>query len=129
MGCRFALTVDCNLEDSRNHAKKEAKDCIQRKTLCMGPYPAVALNKLFHNVSYLPPPPPPTKGKGLKWARSLLLVDHICICLLIFKTGFLCKQKGEGRGESRPFVFEKTLHGAWALGNPMPELTFFNTTP
>ncbi len=34
-------------------------------------------------VSY---PPPLQKGHGEEWGKSLLLVEHICICLLIFKT-------------------------------------------
>ncbi len=27
-----------------------------------------------------------TKGKGVEWGRSLLLIEHVCICLLISKT-------------------------------------------
>jgi hypothetical protein len=28
------------------------------------------------------------EGKGVEWGRSFLLVEHICICLVISKTGF-----------------------------------------
>ncbi len=65
----------------------------------------------------------------MDWGRSLLLVQHICICLLNSKTSFLCKHKyspeKEERGESCIHFIE---HGHWALCNPMPELTLsFNS--
>ncbi len=44
---------------------------------------------------------PHYKGKGVDLRRSLLLVEHICIYLLISKTGFLCKKYGEGGGKGR----------------------------
>ncbi len=59
---------------------------------------------------------PHYKGKGVEWERSLLLVEHICICLLISKTTVRKREsteKGEGRDESRPCVFEYTFYGAW----------------
>ncbi len=40
------------------------------------------------------------KRKGVECGRSLLLVEHISIYLLISKTGFLCKNKyKEGGGK------------------------------
>jgi hypothetical protein len=45
---------------------------------------------------------------------SLLLVEHICIYLLISKTGFLCKQYGEGEERGERYAFEYTFYGAWA---------------
>jgi hypothetical protein len=54
------------------------------------------------------------KGKGVQWERSLLLVEHICICLLISKTTNRKREsteKGEGRDESWPCVFEYTFLG------------------
>ncbi len=60
----------------------------------MGAYARVEYKSPYLNyvVSY---PPPLQREEG--W----ILVGHICICLLISKTGFLCKHKyreGEGRG-------------------------------
>jgi hypothetical protein len=40
-------------------------------------------------VGYLPP----LQKKGVEWGRSLVLVEHICICLRISKTVFLGKHK------------------------------------
>ncbi len=43
------------------------------------------------------------RGTGVEWGRSLLLVELICICLLIFKITKRKREsteKGEGKGES-----------------------------
>jgi hypothetical protein len=42
---------------------------------------------------------PNYNGKGVEWGKSLLLFEHICICQLISKTGFLCKHKYREGGE------------------------------
>jgi hypothetical protein len=44
---------------------------------------------------------PHYKGKEVDWGSSLLLIEHIFICLLISKAGFLCKHKyKDGGGKS-----------------------------
>jgi hypothetical protein len=55
----------------------------------MGPYAGVDYNSPYLIVNYAVSYPPPLQGKGVEWRKSLLLVVHICICLLISKTGFL----------------------------------------
>ncbi len=85
----------------------EARDCIQRKTLCMEPY--AKLTACYSNyliVYFIVSYPPPQQ-------RSLLLAEHICICLLIFKTTNRKREsmgKGEGRDESWPYV----MGNAWS---------------
>jgi hypothetical protein len=68
-----------------------------KKNLVYGTYAGVDYNSLYLIVSY--PPPLKYKGKGVEWERFLLLVEHICICLLTSKTGFLCKKYKEGGGK------------------------------
>jgi hypothetical protein len=46
-------------------------------------------------VSYTTPPPP-HKGRGVEWGRTLQLVEHICICLLISKTTNRKRERGDG---------------------------------
>jgi hypothetical protein len=67
----------------------------------MGPYAGVDYNSPYLIVNSLVSYSPHYKGKGVDLGRSLLLVEHICIYLLISKTGFLCKQYGEGGGKGR----------------------------
>ncbi len=99
------------------------RDCIQRKTWCIGPYVGVDYNSpyLIAN-SVVGCVHPLYKGKGGQWGRSLLLVEHICICLLISKQpigkGGLLRSGREG--VRADLLFEHIL---WSLGNTMPELT------
>jgi hypothetical protein len=69
------------------------RDCILRKSWCR----KVTRSWITHlaAVHY-------TKGNGWSRIGSLLLVEHICICLLIFKTTNRKRERegGEGRGES-----------------------------
>jgi hypothetical protein len=51
----------------------------------MGPYAGVDLSHSQLRYSAIQPY---HKGTGVDWGKSLLLVEHICICLLISKTGF-----------------------------------------
>jgi hypothetical protein len=58
----------------------------------MGPYAGVDYNSPYLIVNSLVSYSPHYKGKGVDLGRSLLLVEHICIYLLISKTGFfLCE--------------------------------------
>ncbi len=68
----------------------------------MEPYAGVDYNSPYLIVNSLVSYSPHYKGKGVDLGRSLLLVEHIfCIYLLISKTGFLCKQYGEGGVKGR----------------------------
>ncbi len=62
----------------------------------MGAYAGVEQNSpdLIVNsvVSY------PLLLQRVEWGRSLLLVEHICICLLLSKTGLLRKHKYREEG-------------------------------
>ncbi len=70
----------------------------------MGPNAGVGYNSLYLIVSSVVSYPPPLqRERGVEWGRSLLLVEHICICLLISKTSFYVNKstgKGKDRGES-----------------------------
>ncbi len=46
----------------------------------------VDFNSLYFIVNSVVSYPPPLQRERGEWERSLLLVEHICICLLIFKT-------------------------------------------
>jgi hypothetical protein len=84
-------------------------DCIQRKTWLKGPYAGVDFNSSYLIVNSVVSYPPHYKVKGVEWGRSLLLVEHICICLQISKTTNRkreSREKGEARGESWSYVFE-----------------------
>jgi hypothetical protein len=73
----------------------EYRGCIQRKkTWCMGPYARVDYNSPYLIVSSIVYPPP-LHREGVEWGRSLLLVKHISICLLISKTIFYVKTRTE----------------------------------
>ncbi len=67
-----------------------------------GPYAGVDYSSPYFIVnSAVSYPPLTTKDKG--WSgETLLLVEHICICLLISKTTNRKREagRGEGRGES-----------------------------
>jgi hypothetical protein len=86
----------------------------------MGPYARVEYNRTYLIVLSVVSYPSHYKGKGVEWGRSLLLVEHICICLQISKTGFLCKHKYREGGRGMEGV--KTDLMSWSMGNPMPEL-------
>jgi len=45
-------------------------------------------------------PPPLYKGEEVQWERYLLLVVHICNCMLIFKTATR-KRESTGKGEGK----------------------------
>jgi hypothetical protein len=65
-------------------------------------------------VSY---PPLLQREKGVGWGRSLLLVEHICMCLLLSKTGFLCKHKNrEGGGEGARANLICLNNHFWSMG-------------
>jgi hypothetical protein len=79
-----------------------SRDYILRKTWCMGPYAGVDYNSSYLIVNSVVSYPmdnihPHYKGTGVELRRSLQLVEHICICLLIFKT---TNRKGRGGVES-----------------------------
>jgi hypothetical protein len=62
----------------------------------MGPYAGVDYNSPYIIVNSLVSYPPHYKGKGVKWGRSFLEVEYICICLLISKS---TNRKREEYGE------------------------------
>ncbi len=78
------------------------RNCIQRKTWCMGLYAGVDYNSTYFIVnSVVSYPPPTTRVKG--WSGEDLSYWYICICLLISITTNRKREsteKGEGRGES-----------------------------
>ncbi len=79
----------------------EPETAFKEKHGIMRPMQDLAITHLISYVNFVVSYPTPYKGKGVEWGRSLLLVEHIFICLLISKTGFLCKQKyreGGGKG-------------------------------
>ncbi len=92
--------------------------------------PGVDYNSTYLIVNSLVSYPPPLqreKGRSGEYL-SYWLGTFVSACLLISKADFYvntCTEKGEGRAKSCPYVFEQTFHGAWALGNPMPD---FNPT-
>jgi hypothetical protein len=52
----------------------------------------------------------------VEWGRSVLLVEHLCICLLFSKTNNRSTEKGEERGGSWPndLNIHFMEHGHWA---------------
>jgi hypothetical protein len=71
----------------------------------MGPMPALLIKYQPHY-----------KGKGVEWGRSLLLVEHICICLLIFKTK---NRKRERRERVRAGIISlKNILWSMGIGQP-----------
>jgi hypothetical protein len=83
----------------------------------MGPFLGADFNLIFsHNLTLKSAFHPNYKGKGVGLQRSLLLVGHICICLLIIgqpmRTGEY--EEGGGKGWELTYVLEETFYGAWA---------------
>jgi hypothetical protein len=71
----------------------------------MRPYAGVDYNSPYFTVNFVVSyqNPPPLQREKVEWRRSLLSVEHICICLLIFKTTNKKREsteKGEEMGES-----------------------------
>jgi hypothetical protein len=68
----------------------------------MGPYAGVDYNSPYLTVNPVVINPSPPQ-KGVEWERSLLLVEHSGICMLISKTPNMKRERGgrgDGRGES-----------------------------
>ncbi len=92
----------------------------QRKTWGLGPYARVDNNSHYLIVNSVVRCPPPLQRERVEWGRSLLLVGHIFICLLISLTCYLCqKEKGkyeEGGGKEWELTLflELTFYEAWA---------------
>jgi hypothetical protein len=69
---------------------------------------------------------PHYKGKAVEWGRSLQLVEHICICLLIPKTTNRkreCLDLGIWWKKVREVTLYLSIDILWSMGNPMTELT------
>ncbi len=90
-------------------------ECIQRKIWCSWPYAGVDYNSTPLSAIH-----PHYKGKGVEWGRSLLLVEHICVSLLISKTANRKKESTEKGWELNLCLWIDML---WSMGNLMPELT------
>jgi hypothetical protein len=90
---------------------------------CMGPYAGADYKNISLTLSReLSTSTTRVRSGGNGCGRSLLLVWHICICLLIMEQpiGKRRSQKGGGNWWEL-YALEYKIYGAW--GNPMPELS------